>query len=106
MSHTPGPWIWADDGNLYNAEARQRYEKAVAEDRWDDAEYLEPIAQTVGGCYGPRGADKMLIAAAPDLLAACKAFFDSEEGDEWKAERAMMAAIAKAEGTRDGKTPR
>ncbi len=119
--HTPGPWEWDEDGNLYPSAPRAAYKKAADEERWDDAEYVEPIAQTDGGTYGPHGADKSLIAAAPDMLAALRYFAglqDCKETDESECSSesgpycgkhgdnvlhgpeilAARAAIAKAEG--------
>lgn len=76
LTHTPGPWMWDDDGNLYPEGPRLAYKEA-AEAATDDPDsvypdWVEPIAQTDNGCYGPRGADRYLIAAAPDLLLALK----------------------------------
>lgn len=82
--HTPGPWTWDVDGNLYPSAALAVYQKAVNEDRWDDIEYVEPIVQTDSGAYGPRGVDRSLIAAAPELLAACQsviAWFETMKAD-------------------------
>lgn len=89
--HTPGPWkvgrlplrlevdenpiplIYTHDGGLEIAQVR--------------TSAPEP---------GEREANARLIAAAPDLLAACKAALDM--GDEFEAEKMIRAAIAKAEG--------
>lgn len=62
MKHTPGPWIWKDN-NLY-AEWDLRVQA-------ESEHYFAPaIVQTDSGYYGPKGADRLLIASAPELLAA------------------------------------
>jgi hypothetical protein len=80
--HTPGPWVWTDYGEL-----------SGAGDVVMDADYFSE----------PSEADARLIAAAPDLLAACEAML--VELDEWEQELGRhpacdlaRAAIAKAKG--------
>lgn len=48
-----------------------------------------------------------LIAAAPDLLEACKAYLDAMEryGHPDKTDRLMRKAIAKAEGVQRSRSP-
>jgi hypothetical protein len=55
--HTPGPWVWRED-QLVPVSAEEPY--------------YDPIVETDSGVYGPRGADRTLIAAAPELLQALK----------------------------------
>ncbi len=77
--HTAGPWVWGDDDNLYPAApyAVYRAHRDLPDDtpgKWDGdyPDRPEAIVQTDSGVYGPDGADRPLIAAAPDLLAALK----------------------------------
>jgi len=87
MSHTPGPWYAeADDENessfVWNREALPR--KAVAHDIFNPA-------------------DACLIAAAPDLLAACELavaeMTETWPDGDWQSNfDTIRAAIAKAKG--------
>jgi hypothetical protein len=55
--------------------------------------------ETVGGRWVKNGyANARLIAAAPDLLAACKSFIDFKLSND-DSYKLVKAAIAKAEGT-------
>jgi hypothetical protein len=100
-THTPGPWHVSSQGT-----------------RWPT--YVEGPGGQVAACEEPE--DATLIAAATDLLAACKAqhdaidrlfamliqitrtsrdvepFFPSKSGQPWEAMQAGHAAIAKATG--------
>ena len=87
-THTPGPW--KSDGMLILA-------------RFDSSSGPFPVAQTAGF----RGvevdcANARLIAAAPELLAACwealKWCGDNHPAVELPIEAALKAAIEKAEG--------
>lgn len=86
--HTPGPWIIESGVGFYSIICRDggKYDGAT-------------IAHEV--CNGE--ANAQLIAAAPDLLEACK-YAVRELGPEsegvccWQAFDALQAAIAKAEG--------
>lgn len=62
MSHTPGEWIWDEPSNWNGLSARVCTEK------------YEPIAQVQISGWPKRigRANAALIAAAPDLLDACK----------------------------------
>jgi hypothetical protein len=107
MAHTPGPWIWVGD-ELYAQDAYRAHCASVEtlQDPPDWDNYIgrpEPIVETDSAYYGPRGDDRLLIAAAPDLFSACRAFvvaweksLQLEKTDV--ALRAAKAAIAKAEG--------
>lgn len=106
--HTPGPWSggyseWSVDNNGENTCA-----SILADNRED------PVCIVVeGAAYGrdrQLDANARLISAAPDLLAALKALFESykqlaDSGDAgfWKLENTLegkqaIAALAKAEG--------
>lgn len=107
MSHTPGPWTVAElreDGAIIRTGGR--YE--IRTPAWDVATYIPqsgPIRKL---------GDAHLIAAAPDLLAACKALISSlVEGwppPDWDDNHLLMiqatagdirearAAIAEAKG--------
>ena len=87
--HTPGPWS-QDKGRCSNcvyAESKSGFPvaKAMRYSPVFDKEYL---------------ANARLIAAAPDLLEACKAMMASPENDmkEYVAIQLIEKAIAKAEG--------
>jgi len=76
--HTPGPWEWsiADKWALLLHQAGQTWvDNSILQcDRCGDCAEHDP---TEGGeefkCAWPSKADRALIAAAPDLLAACEA---------------------------------
>jgi len=107
MNHTPGPWkhnaipsrqgdplkfslacaVWAND-------------VPVCTTRFGVGKWLETDAQT-------QDANARLIAAAPDLLEACKRLLAGEatltgesagDVENWNAYRQIEAAVAKAEG--------
>lgn len=59
MSHTPGPWVWTDE--LWSLHGKDYQEVLVASSDYDEIPIIEVTPQ-----------DAALIAAAPDLLAACK----------------------------------
>lgn len=80
--HTPGPWI---------VEAVGPWLEVANE------ETLYTVAKVNGSGQGPQ-ANACLIAAAPDLLEACRTLI--ETGDLQAAIDKARAAIARAEGTR------
>ena len=89
--HTPGPWRIED-----HDEQGEPYENGVRIDA-DEG----PVAFDVIDCSAP------LIAAAPELLAACQAaldyFNETRSGREWRDNGGeepdlLRAAINKAEG--------
>jgi hypothetical protein len=101
MSHTPGPWratqCLADPGTWTIRNTAEN--RAIARVRARDAEGLDIDTE----------ANARLIAAAPDLLAACKeaerilhAYFASPNTNEGRRATAIMnlirTAIARAEG--------
>ncbi len=63
MSHTPGPWEF-DEGHIFSAE-----KQSIAQIYYDDIDEAEAEA------------NGSLMAAAPDLLAACKDFIEWLEPD-------------------------
>jgi hypothetical protein len=99
MSHTPGPWhLTMDDTD----------ESSLAE-HGEGVRYIRaegtPSAIMGSARYYPWTPDNFddwrLIAAAPDLLAACKEFVrkcDQGEALSTRSYAQMKAAIAKAEG--------
>lgn len=102
--HTPGPWAVRDDGYDYpcppiDAEAVGRgYYASVA-----NAIQRDPHPQHGGGISRQTAAaNARLIAAAPDLLAACRHAMDCltqpELYDGQDAIDALERAIARVEG--------
>lgn len=89
IGHTPGPWFWNDRDQLVGEEwAEPCYP--------DEPARREVIVETDGGHYAPHGADRHLIAAAPDLLEACtQAEWNSLDLPSFVVE-ILRAAIAKA----------
>ena len=106
--HTPGPWHYQIDSH--------RRGRVFAGNMWLATTWTFPGDYGVGTPL-PAGANARLIAAAPDLLAACKAALELAEGDDpgagcdtreeaeaarcrWREsiEQSIRAAIAKAEG--------
>jgi hypothetical protein len=65
MSHTPGPWRTSSN-------MREGYENV-----WSGNYRVAKVGNHAGGCgFAEACADAALIAAAPDLLAACEACLD------------------------------
>ena len=114
MSHTPGPW-WVLDGRFSDGAGQLHILIGDQEDRVCEV--------NMGECAGCEDANASLIAAAPDLLEALKAFVgyydqagigdcteedesdppDGFDGDEVVNVRLARAAIAKAtDAARDG----
>lgn len=91
MSHTPGPWraTQKDHGLVIDGPTPRQDDYAP---RWCVCETIsnEPEDES----------NASLIAAAPDLLAALKALFNTGLVREFDSpeEKAAHAAIAKAEG--------
>lgn len=61
--HTPGPWAWNEKSQLVAVNVMDECE-------WSDDPSPVVIVETDGGFYPPKGADRSLIAAAPELLEA------------------------------------
>ena len=86
--HTPGPWSVAETRHKYDTLIRNR----------DN----DPVASTNFAGYSPKtaAANARLIAAAPDLLAACREFVAKVDRGEARSRftyARMKDAIAKAE---------
>lgn len=109
--HTPGPWEWRRiDGDYY------KLIHWLAGETFPNGEpsYVEVHSDgSACGEYGPdidvHGPDAKLIAAAPDLLAACKQAMHcltAESEAEWRKSQKwdeapyhfLFEAISKAEG--------
>ncbi len=85
--HTPGPWVYEsnESDGFYNTVSV------------DDHHPGRIIVAEVQDQQAKTEANGRLIAAAPELLEACKLAL--EEGDMFAAQRSVIeAAIAKAEG--------
>ena len=97
--HTPGPW--------------KVVEKYDSSEIWRDSDKWREQVALVPAINGPSESDAQLIAAAPDLLEACRAAaellaqaqdqIETTEGKvneamRFRAERDCWAAIEKAEG--------
>lgn len=69
--HTAGPWEWNHDDQLVAVNVMT----PSFEDLDTDEDERKPVViiETDGGHYPPRGYDRLLLAAAPDLLAALQA---------------------------------
>src|SRR3990167_4592797 len=111
-AHTKGPWAWQEMGGwrlvgqwgmrpiVLSAKARNGKGPGKFALRDDESDLLIP--------FDPNHPDARLIAAAPDLLEACRAWVDwmdspgggtdKTSDDEDKMIDAMRDAIAKAEG--------
>lgn len=91
-AHTPGPWIAKRMGKASNFDRERRYCVQTIDKR---------VAYVFGQFDAHHDADAALVAAAPDMLAALRAFMGC---NRWHAEtigplkNAARAAIAKAEG--------
>lgn len=87
--HTAGPWVW---------NARGQLTAGTQLDSLGDEEDIV-IVETDGGFYPPRGADRALLAAAPDLFAAVRFLLSAsapmtpQQAECWSA---LQAAFAKA----------
>ena len=97
--HTPGPWSPDKEGRVWRRPLSDLYEYGgtVAGDK--------PLATVHKGWYDedqqgyPVNANTHLIAAAPDLLEACKDLLNAlPSATTHPAIKAARAAIAKAKG--------
>jgi hypothetical protein len=101
--HTQGPW-WITDHGVRDRGGYIAHMNSVQRYEGQDERYAREVAQ--------READKRLIAASPELLAACKLFIAYDNNDATdgvammvaynNAVTAARAAIAKAEGSKVG----
>jgi hypothetical protein len=96
--HTPGPWAW-----VY---ADANHERPIALERDDGPDVLTASEDTIGPRAYVSEADAHLIAAAPDLLAACEELLvEVASMNAMRGYRVMptvvekiRAAVAKAKG--------
>jgi hypothetical protein len=106
MNHTPGPWTVDTTVALGAYGVWTDY---VTHPGHDGAGYGSQICSVLPDSKDisreQRDANARLIAAAPDLLAACEAFFDQANPEQWYgpdgaigAMQLALAAIAKAQG--------
>jgi hypothetical protein len=86
MSHTPGPWEFCGVGEVRSVVPTKRI--CYVQDETDDAR-IHP---------GEYLANVSLIAAAPDLLAGCKAALGAFERNDAINWNDLRKAIEKAEG--------
>lgn len=91
MTHTEGPWIACRPG-----------ESDWSKNYWEIEDPYGHTA-TVYGNDGEAEANAHLVAAAPELLAACKYLLENAEAAGWSDFMLadVRAAIAKAEGRGD-----
>ena len=102
--HTPGPWAWGDMDSTSGLEPEEgdRFVLRGKPERAGANPY-RPLVLVVDDNVSLDQPDRDLIAAAPDLLAACEQMLD------WRAQakdymhclavqEAMRAAVAKAKG--------
>jgi hypothetical protein len=87
--HTPGPWVAATSGPLFVAQA-------------GGANPIAGAFSDVRGGHGTAEANARLIAAAPEMYEALKAFLD-DTTPERDCYRKALAAVAKAEGKTIGR---
>ena len=102
-AHTPGPWKAA----LADEKAIKWYITANIPGMQNSE---TEIAVVYGGKAGEKSEkNSMLIASAPDLLAACKAYLaainDRGIDEAARASEQIAAAVAKAEGQGVRETP-
>ncbi|KKN00913.1 hypothetical protein LCGC14_1132960 [marine sediment metagenome] len=96
MTHTPGPWEVGPRGKYH----QQHYRTIIVE---DPLLGTDEVAWVICD-WDETEPDAALIAAAPELLEACKALLETFEGYEMLAaldlsvQEQAMAATAKAEG--------
>jgi len=99
VSHTAAPWRWETYREHQNPVLYGNGTMSVVMDLgWDEKAPVKGGPQRL-----PTSADKALISAAPDLLAACKGLMAAVVGEDgtWlktSSYLAAEAAVAKAEG--------
>lgn len=101
VTHTPGPWVFADDRGRPLGTAGHVMPDGCHVDLGEDGEAV--VTDRFDSTGDVAVANARLIAAAPDLLAACKAMVRTGKApaDIDAAYDLMRAAIAKAEGRPD-----
>lgn len=103
--HTPGPWTVDLHGVVLGGERGGTSVAQICIEDWHDSvEYARQKGDndTMLWAIGRRNqaeANGRLIAASPDLLAACKALLNcADSGRDFAECKAARAAIAKVEG--------
>ena len=87
-THTPGPWM------------RHDYRVFREGQQASDLTFVAQTAFNAAQRTSTAEANARLIAAAPDLLTACKMALNERMFKDWpEVATALIAAIAKAEGT-------
>jgi len=91
--HTPGPWYWSGEYALYGAN------KSCVMAALDGATYSE-YSSDPASIEIPNDADRALILAAPEMLAALEGVYARCCGEypDHPETKAVAAAIAKAMG--------
>jgi hypothetical protein len=95
VKHTPGPWMYRhrESASGIRIEVYSEQDGIIATCNWQVSYRKSVVAHMV--------ANAQLIAAAPDLLKACREFVSKCECGEARSRRSyaeMKAAIEKAEG--------
>jgi hypothetical protein len=103
--HTPGPWAFVDgfqSGYVVPLDHVGRKIGAASDPIEDRDSFAQQICVTRADRHGRSNhfADARLIAAAPDLLAACEGVLQAmRAGDYGAAFQAVHAAVVKATGS-------
>lgn len=91
MSHTPGPWRTSNyQGGVFQFD--------VVGPHGEDIGYANVSDGADEPTIYPADANARLMAAAPDLLAACRIALEGLPEIRHEAKRVLISAIAKAEG--------
>jgi hypothetical protein len=94
-THSPGPWAinWSIAGGGVHEDFPELHYVNIHSDK-----YMETAPEGLSIIGYIRPADALLIIAAPDLLAACKAALGAFERADAISWDDLQRAIAKAEG--------
>lgn len=93
VKHSPTPWEFSADDKL-NSQRAFGIVRSLPEGESQEPGHTEVVAEV---CDGPTAeADARLIAAAPDLLAACKALMLAEGMQSGKRDGGTMGLISSA----------
>lgn len=105
--HTPGPWhskVWSYQSHTSGSDRGGQWRELMIESKTDTVCRIESVyRESITESDEIKEANAQLIAAAPDLLAACKAVRASvaahaDYGDIMNDIDILDAAIRKAEG--------
>ena len=94
--HTPGPWQCIEYPKVFSINAQSKRQIAIMTEHHGD-EPMTPMSQFKRSKQDEK--DARLIAAAPDLLLACKAALEAFELNAAIDWNDLENAIKKAEGT-------